>query len=152
MSALRNLVRRTFIGTVNKAEIEGELKDALKRNKDRYIDQWTQEINKANINRKFTNKPDFKVQTVESTIAELTDNLIYICKKRAEAKVESYLSKRAKEAESARLKDLEDTVDGKPSGDYADVIDEGGVLIGDTKEVTNGSKIGDQKKGSQNQI
>jgi hypothetical protein len=154
VSHVRKLIKRAFLFEVSKSNCSSDLKASLKdpKNMNRYLDHWTAEVLKANFSRKLKKGGEYKGSVIEDTVKELTQNLISICEKKAQDRLESYLSKKAKEAEASRLKDLEKSVDGELSGDYEAAVKEGGVLIGDTKEVIDGKESSKEISGKTNEL
>lgn len=131
-------VKKTYQEAVAlNSRIPLDLKTALKSHEKipLFFKNIAEELEKAQAERTAKGQKPFSEKTIKDFIYDVTEMFIMGIKAEADARAQSEIDRLAKQAEADRKKDLESTIAGKPAGDYADVLKEGGVTVTDDRSV-----------------
>jgi hypothetical protein len=131
---LDKIVRSTFVKTINKLDISGDIKSAAQTHetKEKFITNLKTQINNARKQRLAVGKKPFKDSSFIWWVEQMTG--FYV------GTVQQYFEQRSKsDAEKTRVKreadekaDIDATIAGKPQGDYADIL----TAVGDGDAVS----------------
>lgn len=130
MDHLEKLVHTSFTRTVDAAEVNIELKRAVKEHpkvKQFLKDLYLQLVN-VNVNREFRQKARLKDKTVIDTVESFAKVFIKGVNHEAEKRVQSELEKIRQKALADKQRDLEKSASGELSGEYLEIAEEGVIL------------------------
>lgn len=138
-------VKEWFLRRLNETtkasyELKESIKNAMTR-KDNYVDIFLKTLSfELKLVQQYcqrSGKTTFKVNTLASFVADMTDFFCWQLEEQNKRMVESESAKLARKYAEDKLKDLDSTIEGNPKGDYTDAIKEGGVTISETKIYTS---------------
>ena len=132
----RGLVTRAYARAIESIDMDAGLRKSLKSNErvPQFIDNLSGEFTKLAAHRLKVGKALPADKHLESLVRDFTEVFVKGIQNKAEQTYESEIrSMMRKQAEDSR-NDLENTVAGKASGDYADVLKEGGVKSLDSRD------------------
>lgn len=131
---MKNLVRRVFYQTLARAKAPDALKDSM-RNHERskfFIENLTDEMFKIQKIRASKGRQPHKIKHLEEVIRDMTLQYLYLVKTTAEHEYKSSIEKlRIKQMADDQFA-IEQTADGKPTGDFESMVKDGELQIGET--------------------
>lgn len=139
---ISEIVKRIFWKTVKDSKCHPDLKEALKVNPDlsnQFISFFSDELSCAQIEGLKRRGRAYKKSSLEWLIADFTNLFIKGIEGHANARRESDINKYLREHANDHIKDMEETLKGKKSGDYEDIEfempdDRPGNVISETME------------------
>lgn len=136
LAPYRGLVTRAYQRALRELDIDAGLRQALKAHErvPKFIDCLSDEFTKLASHRLKIGKPLPADRHLESMVKDITEIFIKGVQAKASQSYESEITRAMRKQETDRLRDLDSTIDGKASGDYADVISEGGVTTLDSRD------------------
>lgn len=137
LAPYRGLVCRAYIEAVNACPfIDAGLRSALKAHEraPSFIDGLSNEFEKLAALRLKKGKrlPDDK--HLKELVRDFTYGFIQAIQQKARQDYESDITKVMREQVIANQRDLDATIEGTPKGDYADLIEEGGIKSLDERD------------------
>ena len=137
LAPYRGLVTRAYQKALLKLDIDSDLRRALKSHErvPKFIDNLSEEFTKLASSRLKIGKQLPAEKHLEAIVVDFTTVFVQGIQNQAEKRYESDIQKMLRKAEEDNRRDLEQTIDGNASGDYADVLDEGGVTSLDSRDV-----------------
>lgn len=140
---MKAMVTKAFRETVMNSNYNSEMKLSVlghERMKG-FVTRLTVELIKVQALRTNQGKPIFKAPAIRSLVKDFTETFLQGFHNVAEKRIESDLQKIQRQAELDKQAALEATANGKPTGEYAELVNMG-VTIGDTKVTSNGQEKG----------
>lgn len=132
----RGLVTRAYQKALGQLDLDAGLRKALKSHDrvPKFIDNLSDEFTKLAAQRLSIGKPLPAERHLESMVKDFTEMFVKGIQANAEARYESEIKASMRKAEADHRRDLENTIDGNATGDYADVLKEGGVTSLDSRD------------------
>lgn len=130
---VRPIVAKVFEDTINETPMNSELKRAI-RNHPKIkgvIQNVANQILTADAHRRSKGKKAFKQATIEGSARDFAQMFIKGIAEEIRKREQSDIERIAEETKLQKAKDLDATINGKPSGDYVDMVKDG-LKIGDT--------------------
>jgi len=130
------LVTRAYQKALLSIDIDSDLRRALKSHErvPKFIANLSEEFTKLAAHRIKIGKPLPSDKHLESLVQDFTHVFIAGIKNDAEKRYESDIKKMLRKSEQDSRDDLESTIAGNASGDYADLIEEGGITSLDSRD------------------
>jgi hypothetical protein len=124
-------VRRYYIDAVDKLDIPSDLRQALRANErvPQFVIKMAHEFKEAQEIRLRRGKPFFTQEQLKDVVYDYTKVFCKMLQTNYERMVENEHTRLAREAKASYKKDLENTINGKPTGEFE------GVFIEDNGEV-----------------
>lgn len=97
-----------------------------------FIDNLAVQLKKAQEFRIKSGKPPFKIETIAWSVNEMTEVFLRGIESKANQRAESEIAKYQRKHAMDEANDIEQTLAGNPSGDYADLD----IEIGETQEIS----------------
>ncbi len=136
LAPYRGLVSRAYQHAIDSIDMDSGLRRALKSHErvPRFIDNLSDEFTKLASHRLKVGKPLPADKHLESLVKDFTLVFIKGIQNKAEQSYESEIKRAMRKQAQDSMADLENTIAGNASGDYADVLKEGGVTSLDSRD------------------
>ena len=130
-------VRKWFFDAVSRnPNASSDLKASMKKNKmicENYIKLLHKELIKVDALRRNQKKKELEGKTFKWFTEEMADNFVVAIEKQANKNMSSDLEKLRIKAEQDKQKELEDASEGKFTGEFKELIDDGALIVDETQ-------------------
>lgn len=136
LAPYRGLVSRAYQRAIESIDMDSGLRRSLKSHErvPRFIDNLSDEFTKLAAHRLKVGKALPAERHLESLVKDFTEVFIKGIQNKAEQSYESDIKAAMRKQAQDSMADLENTISGNASGDYADVLKEGGVTSLDSRD------------------
>jgi|JI10StandDraft_1071094.scaffolds.fasta_scaffold02886_20 hypothetical protein len=141
----RGLVSRAYQRAIESIDMDSSLRRSLKSHErvPRFIDNLSDEFTKLAAHRLKVGKALPADRHLESLVRDFTEMFVHGIKTKADMAYESEIKASMRKQMEDNRRDLENTIEGNASGDYADVLKDGGVKTLDSRD-----NYGEEKNGA----